>query len=182
MNDQDWIELKDGRRVTLKYAQPSCSPRLLTYLGSLGRSTDTILTCEQDLPSLDKVQAQLEHIENGSFYSLLAIDPESDLVVGAVSFRFSERLKLSHIADLGIGVLTSHRGTAFGSGLLRTGIEDMREREGIERIELTVLSRNEHALHMYERFGFVREGLKVRSFKQPDGRYEDEIIMGLWIE
>jgi hypothetical protein len=34
---------------------------------------------------------------------------------------------------------------------------------------------------MYERAGFVQEGVKKRSLKQPDDSYDDEIVMALWI-
>ena len=74
-----------------------------------------------------------------------------------------------------------HQGVGLGRRLLDRAIEDMRSFDGIDRLELTVLATNTHARRMYERAGFVEEGVKRRSLRQPNGRYEDEVIMALWV-
>ena len=65
--------------------------------------------------------------------------------------------------------------------MLDRAIADMRLHPTIERLDLTVVASNTHARTMYLRAGFVEEGVKVRGLKQPDGRYDDEIMMGMWL-
>lgn len=175
------VTLRDGREVLLRSSRDGDARRVHAYICELGRTTDMILTYEDDLPSIERVQSHIDLIPSGGFYSLVAIDPESDRVVANASFRFGGRKKLAHGAELGMGVLLSHRGLGLGSMMLRRAIEDMRSVPGIERLELTTIVRNQHAYGMYERAGFVKEGVKRRSLKQPDGTYDDEVIMGMWI-
>ncbi len=179
--DSEQVKLKDGRTVLVRGSIEGDGPAVLAYIVALGLSTEFILTHAEDLPTLEKIQGHIEMIPRGEFYSLVAIDPGSGEVVGNASYRFSERAKLSHVGDLGIGVLPAWRGSGLGSLLLRRSIEDMRAKPGITRLELAVMKGNDLALGMYERAGFVVEGRKSRSMRQPDGSYRDEILMGLWL-
>ena len=179
--DSERIKLNDGRTVLVRGSIDGDGPAVLAYIVALGLSTEFILTHAEDLPMLEKIQEHIEMIPPGAFYSLVAIDPESGDVVGNASYRFSPRAKMAHVGDLGIGVLPKWRGTGLGSLLLRRSIEDMRARPGIVRLELAVMKGNNLALGMYERAGFVIEGHKSRSMRQPDGSYRDEILMALWL-
>ena len=175
------ITLRDGRALQVRHSCQGDAERVHAYICELGRSTDMILTCEGDLPAIERIQSHIDMISEGRFYSLVAIEPETGRVVGNASFRFAERKKLAHIADLGMGVLLSHQRTGLGTLLLDRAIEDMRARTDIQRLELTTLVSNTHAHAMYKRAGFVDEGIKRRSLRQPDGQYEDEIMMGMWV-
>ena len=44
------------------------------------------------------------------------------------------------------------------------------------RVELTVYADNERAIHLYEKYGFVKEGVK-RKAAISCGQYKDEILM-----
>ncbi|HZM33384.1 MAG TPA: GNAT family protein [Burkholderiales bacterium] len=54
----------------------------------------------------------------------------------------------------------------------------MAKAAGLTRIELTVREHNDRAIALYERLGFVREGLK-RNAVRIDGNYENLVCMGL---
>ena len=51
----------------------------------------------------------------------------------------------------------------------------------VERIELVVREGLAHAIRLYERFGFRPEGRFERRFRLPDGTYEADIPMALFI-
>ncbi len=179
--DSESVTLKDGRAIHLRGSARGDGPAVLAYIKALGDSTDFILTHAGDQPTIEAVDERIEMIGDGKFYSLVAIDPGTGEVVGNASYSFSPRVKLSHVGDLGIGVLPAWRGTGLGSILLKRSIEDMRAKPGIVRLELAVMEGNDLAFGMYERAGFVVEGHKSRSMCQPDGSYSDEILMALWI-
>jgi RimJ/RimL family protein N-acetyltransferase len=84
---------------------------------------------------------------------------------------------MAHGGVLGVGVLLEHRGKGIGTALVRAAI-DMAKATGLTRIELTVREHNERAITLYERLGFVREGLKRKAVRI-DGHYEDLVCMGL---
>ncbi len=175
------VTLRDGRCVLLRFSRDGDAPRVHEYICALGRSTDMILTCEQDLPPIERIESHIEMIGRDQFYSLVAIDPDSDRVVANTSFRFGVRRKLAHTAELGMGVLPSHQRAGLGSLMLARAIADMRAHPTIERLDLTVIASNTHARRMYAKAGFVEEGIKVRGLRQPDGRYDDEVMMALWV-
>jgi len=179
--ESELITLKDGRAVHLRSSTQGDGPAVLSYITALGDSTEFILTHAGDRPTLEAVDERIEMIPLGKFYSLVAIDPDTGEVVGNASYRFSPRVKLAHVGDLGIGVLPDWRGTGLGTILLERSIEDMRAKPGIVRLELAVMRGNDLAFGMYERAGFVVEGHKSRSMRQPDGSYSDETLMALWI-
>lgn len=72
----------------------------------------------------------------------------------------------------------SERGQGYGTKatklLLNYAFKDL----NLHRVHLHVLCRNINAIHMYEKVGFVHEGV-LRKAAHIDGCYTDLIIMGL---
>ena len=181
MSGEETIALRDGREVQMRSSRQGDAERVHAYICALGRSTDMILSYGDDLPPIERIESHIEMIKDNQFYSLVAIDPQTDAVVGNTSFRFAVRKKLAHTAELGMGVLPSHQRVGLGSLMLDRAIQDMRQHPTIERLDLTVIASNTHARTMYARAGFVEEGVKVRGIRQPDGRYNDEVMMAMWV-
>jgi RimJ/RimL family protein N-acetyltransferase len=50
------------------------------------------------------------------------------------------------------------------------------------RIGMRVVADNKPAIHLYEKFGFNAEGVMRDSSFGDDGRYHDEVVMGLVLE
>jgi putative acetyltransferase len=84
---------------------------------------------------------------------------------------------IAHRGTLGMGVLERYRRQGLGSKLLEACIAKAWSK-GLTRIELEVRSDNRAAIRLYERFGFVNEGVKQRAMRF-DGAYFDAIGMGL---
>lgn len=82
-----------------------------------------------------------------------------------------------HCATLGMGLLDTYRGKGIGRRLLTTTLARARAME-LTRIELTVAEDNAAAIHLYERHGFVREGV-LRNKSRVEGRYRNVILMAL---
>jgi len=65
-------------------------------------------------------------------------------------------------------------GTEATGLVLRFAFEEL----GLHRVELEVFDYNPRAKHMYEKVGFVQEGIK-RDAMRIDGEYHDVIIMSI---
>ena len=65
----------------------------------------------------------------------------------------------------------------IGERLALAALQRARE-IGLERVELDVYASNSPALMLYEKLGFVAEGLHRRAWKL-DGQYDDLISMAL---
>ena len=81
------------------------------------------------------------------------------------------------LGTLGVGLVPAYRGRGLGSRLIEAALERARA-AGFVRIELDVYADNARAIALYERLGFVREGV-VRDAVFVDGEYRDAIAMAL---
>lgn len=99
-------------------------------------------------------------------------------VVGQLTL-FRERGVYGHVAELGMSVAPEHRREGIGTALIEGAFDWARE-FAVEKITLNVFPHNARALALYEKMGFVREGLRVRHAKLSYG-YEDLIEMARWV-
>jgi len=106
---------------------------------------------------------------------LVALDGEH--VVGWCDIVPIDRPVCAHCGVLGMGVVARYRGRGIGSALLGATLAAARA-AGLSRIELSVRAGNEVAKRLYERFGFVVEGIK-RDAIRLDGVREDLVCMAL---
>lgn len=101
-------------------------------------------------------------------------------VVGWCDVLPLDRPIRAHTGVLGLGVLAEFRGRGIGTALLRETLEGARAR-GLTRIELSFRQKNARVAALYERFGFVREGVQRNAIRL-DGEYEDLICMALLLD
>ena len=84
--------------------------------------------------------------------------------------------RMAHRASLGIGLLAAYCGGGIGELMMNILLEKAAEC-GYEIMELDVFAKNERALRLYRKLGFVERGRLVNAVKYKDGSYDDEIIM-----
>jgi len=115
---------------------------------------------------------------------LLGIDETMSIYIGAfvdsslvgfVSLWRDSANRAKHSAYIVIGVISSYAGKGIGKLLLREG-EKWAKNNGVTRLELTVMTHNTNAVKLYEKVGFVKEGVKKKSLIV-DGCYVDEFYM-----
>jgi RimJ/RimL family protein N-acetyltransferase len=85
-----------------------------------------------------------------------------------------------HVGRLGMGVEKRYRRRGIGLRLIERTIQAAVE-QGIERIELEVLASNIPAIRLYEKVGFVVEGVK-KKMRKLDGEYDDLVGMVLFVQ
>jgi len=96
-------------------------------------------------------------------------------VVGWVHLRHVDLDKLSHTAQLTVGVLEEYRGNGIGSHLLERGLEWAKQ-QGFEKIENALPASNEQAIAFLEERGWAVEAVREDHYKL-DGAYVDEVMM-----
>jgi len=82
-----------------------------------------------------------------------------------------------HSGTMGMGILAPYRGIGIGRKLLAAAINAAKQK-GILRIELTVRETNHIARALYEKMGFVLEGI-LRKEWHANGKYYDTHVMAL---
>ena len=76
-----------------------------------------------------------------------------------------------------MGLLPHVQGRGLGRRLAEVTVDAARAR-GVERVELEVFASNTRAIRLYERLGFVHEGVRCRA-RYIDGAYDDNVMMAL---
>lgn len=103
-----------------------------------------------------------------------------DAVVGWCDVLPKPRPVYRHSGVLGIGVIDTYRRRGIGTALLEPTLQAARAK-GLTRIELTVRTDNERAKALYEKFGFVVEGVCRRDMCI-NGVYQDSFLMAALYE
>ena len=83
---------------------------------------------------------------------------------------------MRHGATLGILVHTDYQDQGVGTALMKTLLDLADNWLMLVRVELEVFADNERAIHLYEKFGFEKEGL-MRMSAVRGGTYMDEYKM-----
>lgn len=79
-----------------------------------------------------------------------------------------------------MGIIAGYRGRGVGNRLITASLDQAR-RAGFIRIELSVHADNSTAIGLYEKIGFIREGIQRRSVLM-DGRFIDTVNMALMLD
>jgi RimJ/RimL family protein N-acetyltransferase len=132
-----------------------------------------------EAPPLDVWREFVRGVLERGGVCLVAVDA-ADVVVGWCDIQRRGQEGFQHVGKLGVGMLPEARGTGLGRRLMQAAIEAAR-RQGMERIELEVFASNTRAIALYERIGFVREGVK-RRVRKIDGRYDDDVMMAMFLD
>ncbi|MGK6312489.1 N-acetyltransferase family protein [Neorhizobium sp. DT-125] len=98
-------------------------------------------------------------------------------VVGWCDIRREGRPSHAHRGSLGMGIVPAHRDKGLGRRLI-TATLDAARTLGLHRVELDVHADNPRAIALYEKVGFVREGV-ARDAVKIDDRYIDAIQMAV---
>ena len=126
------------------------------------------------LPSM-RVDAMENRIRNLAPNQFEFVAEYAGAVVGFVGLSQGQGRR-SHSGDLFIGVNSEYHNKGIGKALLTKMLDLADNWLLLERVELGVLETNPGAKALYEKFGFVEEGVKKGSLKA-QGEFVDEIMM-----
>lgn len=87
----------------------------------------------------------------------------------------------AHAVNLTLVIHEGFEGKGYGKALLFHLIQWAKSNPEIEKIMLHVRSSNKNAISLYEKMGFVVEGVRVKMIKLGPDSYLDNIAMALWV-
>ncbi len=107
---------------------------------------------------------------------------EKERLVGMVGFRQEDRMKTRHKGTVwGMYVASEYHHKGVGKALFMELLDQAKELDWLELIQLWVVTNNEAAVRLYELFGFTIFGEESHALKI--GRqYYDEYLMALNLE
>ncbi|WP_176037368.1 GNAT family N-acetyltransferase [Brucella tritici] len=114
---------------------------------------------------------------------LESLGPESTVIVATINAEIvgnaglvRHRGRRSHAADIMMGIADEHIGKGIGTALMTELIDISDNWLDLKRLELTVYVDNAAAIRLYEKFGFVAEGVRQKDAFRA-GEYVDSLAM-----
>lgn len=170
------IRLKDGREAVLRSPKLTDTSEMLEYIKTTSAETHFLLRCpEECTETLDQEQAFLQRMID-SPNSLMIVCELDGSIAGNCQINFKSRLKTSHRASIGIGILKAYWCLGIGTAMFEELIRIAKER-GIYQLELEVIDGNVRAIALYRKMGFEIVATKPDAIRLKDGTMLDEHIM-----
>lgn len=125
-------------------------------------------------PDIEVERERIRSVRSRPNQTLLVADV-GDRLAGYVAVLGGPYRRNRHAAHLVIGVLEEFSGRGIGGALLDAAVFRAAS-AGLHRLELTVMAHNDRAIRLYERKGFLREGIRRHSLRVRDA-WVDEVFM-----
>jgi len=156
------------------------TPLTLAHVESFHRALDLVSRERKYLsfleaPPLDQARSFVaDRIARGDPGFVAVVRDE---VVGWCDITRHDRSIHAHRGTLGMGIVPAYRERGLGLKLINATVAQARK-TGFVRVELFVHSDNARAISLYDKVGFVREGVQ-RDAVYIDGEYRDAIVMAI---
>jgi len=100
---------------------------------------------------------------------------EQHTLIGVVTLLQESALKMRHRANIfAMYISPTARGKGIGKALMEMAIEQAKENQEIEKINLSVVSSNKAAKNLYLQLGFIVFGTEEKALKVEDTYYEEQ--------
>ena len=168
--------------LLIREAEPKDAAELVAFLNRVSLETDfTSLDGEGILLTSEEMEVFLnKQASSDNQITLLAF--LNDKIAGIVNITADQRKRVRHIGDLFIVIGKRYWNNGLGSLLLEEVIEWAQASGILRRLQLTVQTRNQAAVHLYQKHGFVIEGRQERGAYIEEGDFIDVYLMGKLID
>ena len=171
------LALRDGREITIRSVEPEDAARMLQYMKTMLGETPFLLRTPEEFDYTPEEEARiLAGRKNDPCSLMLVAETEGEIIASADVCPHGSKSRVQHRAELGISVRKDYWHQGIGSALMERLIPFAKQ-SGFEQIELTVESKNQRALRLYHKNGFVIYGTRPHGLKYPDGSYDNDYLM-----
>jgi len=174
------VRLKDKSKMIFRELDLGDGEAVVDYLNKVGGETNFLTFGKEGVSyTIEQEKVLLRNMKETKGNYMIGGYLKNKLVtVGSITSSSKERLK--HKADVGISVLKDYWNIGIGSQMMEYLIFLCRK-NSFRKIDLIVYENNERAIKLYEKLGFVKEGLLTRDVLI-DGVFYSSYHMGLKID
>lgn len=178
------VILKNGWEVCIHTPTEKDVPMVLDYLKEVFRDDRFFATTAEEAEQWQVPEKELEIIQKNyqDDNKVMLVTEYNGQIVSFSNIHAGERKRNQHVGQIGISILEQYRGIGLGTVVMQTMIDWSAAHPVIEKLALGVWSKNERAIRLYEKMGFIEEGRKVKEVKYADGTYDDCICMYRFVE
>lgn len=156
------IDIGDGKGINELRRMPG------VFENILGIPSERVKRNEDFILNMDVNQHQ--------FVAITKNQSGQDIIIGSAGLMVNANHRTRHSGSMGIMIHKDYQNMGVGTALMEAIIDIADNWLMLIRVELTVFEDNERAIHLYEKFGFEKEGLK-RLAGIRKGKYENEYLM-----
>ncbi len=170
--------MRDDRNVFIRSITPDDAQNVLDFLAQVFRESDSLINLpgEFNLTAQEEV-AFIQRLTQDSASVMIGVFDQGRCIAVCNAHPILGKAKMRHHATFGISILADYRGAGLGARIMRTLCDWADNHPFIEKLTLGVMADNPVAIGLYKRFHFVQVGRLSQHFRQPDGRYVDDILM-----
>jgi len=162
----------DGIDVTIRQAREGDLTGLVGAIRSaIGDGEYVRAETVADVVDSEGVLLRHNEVESRVFF-VATVETE---VVGWVHLKHFDLDKLSHTAQMTVGVLEEYRTRGIGSRLLERGTE-WAAQQGLEKVDNALPETNDRAVEFLQSRGWEVEAVRENHYKL-DGEHVDEVLM-----
>lgn len=173
--------LKNGQTLTIRPARKEDAAAVIDYLSIIGGESDYLTFGQGGFgATTEREEAFIEDMARSDNQLMLGAWLGGELA-GHLGFNAGQRERTRHMGEVGVTVRKKYWSLGIGSELLKYLLAWARESRVIRKINLRVRSDNRRAIALYQRLGFVEEGLITREF-MIDRIFYDCIQMGIKVD
>ena len=171
------LTFKDGRKYTLRSAEPEDAPLMLKYMKIMLGETPFLLRSPEEFNYTAEDEARVLAGRKDDPRSLMLVaEMDGEIIAAADVCSHGAKSRLWHRGEVGISVRKDFWRQGIGSAMMERLVAFARE-AGYEQLELTVESKNIRAINLYLKNGFVVYGTRPHGMKYADGTYENDYLM-----
>ena len=164
---------RDGRRWTLRPGRPTDGRALARLFADVRKEGRWLITTPGSISEPSEAFWISEMIRAAEHLVLVA-EADGD-IIGNLLISVDRGVATEHLGVLSITIAESWRDAGIGTEMVGGAQRWARER-GLRKISLGVFPDNERAIAVYEKQGFVREGVRRQQYRSGD-TYRDEVLM-----
>ena len=169
---------KDGRSGVVRPARAGDAKGCLAVVWeATNERPRTLMTSPEEFWSVRQWRKNRRDWDDDGVWLVAEVDGR---IVASLGCERGRRPRLRHLCEFGITVGREFRGIGVGRAVMEA-LEVWAREVGVEKITLSVFDTNARGRALYERMGYVTEGLERRAVRFPD-EYIDAIRMAKFLD
>ncbi len=145
--------------LCIREAEISDATALIAFLDCVGQETDFTSLDENGIMMTASEMALFIEKQAASENQITLLALLNDEIAGVLNITADQHLRVRHIGDVFLAVRKKFWNQGLATILLEEGIEWAKSSGVLCRLQLSVQKRNEAAIHLYSKMGFITEGL-----------------------
>jgi RimJ/RimL family protein N-acetyltransferase len=164
---------RDGRRWTMRPGRPTDGRALARLFADVRREGRWLITTPGSV-SQPSEAFWISELIRADEHLVLVAEADGE-VIGNVLVSVDRGVATEHIGVLSITIADGWRDVGIGTQLVAAAQRWARDRR-LRKVTLGVFPTNERAIAVYEKCGFVREGLRRQQYRSGN-EFRDEVLM-----